>query len=312
MTVPRPHLAREIIFAIGDNMRDGLEPLLTRTLAPSLYQVYLHPEDYDRLRTIFRDIEAEAKTHLDRELEALNRRAAPVAQKVKGRLPRKLAERLPAEETGPPPMRHVPASGEWHIRFQEDPNESLEPGEIEVVSELAVEEETGYAAGNPTQRIAVSTTRRLGRSESSRIREPSVPRERGSEEGTPESGGGPGAEAPTAPVASAAGCGAFLEYAADGGDVQRFDLDKEEVFVGRGAVDVWVDLRLDTVPDVSRKHARLRREPASGRWFVQDLSQFGTLVDGRPVPRQGELELHDGAGIQLAGALTLTFRQASG
>jgi hypothetical protein len=305
VSVQRPHLAREIIFAIGDNMREGLEPLLTRTLAPSLYQVYLHPDDYDRLRTIFREIEAEAKAYLDRELEGLNRRAAPVAQKVKGRLPRRLAEHMPAEDASSPPMRHVPASGEWHIRFQEDPNESLEPGEIEVVSELAVEEAPGYAAGNPTQRIAISTTRRLGRSESSRIQR---------DDAAPAAPAAASTEAPTAPVgppAPAAPPPAFLEYPAEGGGARRFDLDKDEVFVGRGAVDVWVDLRLDTVPDVSRKHARIRRDAAAGRYRVQDLSQFGTTVDGRAVPAGGELELRDGAVLELAGAVALTFRQAA-
>jgi pSer/pThr/pTyr-binding forkhead associated (FHA) protein len=190
-------------------------------------------------------------------------------------------------------MRHVPASGEWHIRFQEDPNESLEPGEIEVVSELAVEEQAAYATGNPTQRIAISTTRRLGKSESSR-------RDREAEP----------TEAPTAPVTPPRPA-AFLEYALDDG-ARRFDLDKDEVFVGRGAVDVWVDLRLDTVPDVSRKHARIRREGSAGRYWVQDLSQFGTTVDGRRVPDGGELELRDGSVLVLAGAVVLTFRQAAG
>ena len=55
MPPARPQLAREIILAIGDNMREGLEPLLTRTLAPSLYQVYLHADDHDRLRGVFRE-----------------------------------------------------------------------------------------------------------------------------------------------------------------------------------------------------------------------------------------------------------------
>jgi hypothetical protein len=90
MSSKRPQLAREIILAIGDNMRQGLEPLLTRVLAPSLYQVYLHPDDFDRLRVIFREIEAEAKAHLDRELQALDRQARPAHARLRERLPQRV------------------------------------------------------------------------------------------------------------------------------------------------------------------------------------------------------------------------------
>ncbi len=54
--------ARDMILAIAENMRSSLEPLVTKTIAPSLYQVYLHAEDHERLRTIFGEIEREAKT----------------------------------------------------------------------------------------------------------------------------------------------------------------------------------------------------------------------------------------------------------
>ena len=61
--------ARDVILAVAENMKSSLEPLVTKTLAPSLYQVYLHGEDYERLRTIFGEIEAEAKELLDREMQ---------------------------------------------------------------------------------------------------------------------------------------------------------------------------------------------------------------------------------------------------
>ena len=48
--------ARDVILAVAENMKSSLEPLVTKTLAPSLYQVYLHAEDYERLRTIFGEI----------------------------------------------------------------------------------------------------------------------------------------------------------------------------------------------------------------------------------------------------------------
>src|SRR3954470_6288450 len=36
---------RDVILAIGENMGQSLEPLVTKTIAPSHYQVYLHPDD---------------------------------------------------------------------------------------------------------------------------------------------------------------------------------------------------------------------------------------------------------------------------
>ena len=73
---------RDIVLAIGENMRQSLEPLVTKTIAPSLYQVYLHADDYDRLRTLFGELEAEAKALLDGELERLNRGAAPAFPRI--------------------------------------------------------------------------------------------------------------------------------------------------------------------------------------------------------------------------------------
>jgi hypothetical protein len=298
MSTSRPHLAREIILAIGDNMREGLEPLLTRTLAPSLYQVYLHPDDYDRLRTVFREIETDAKAYLDRELKALDRGARPARDRLRERLPGPVRALTPAAADGPV-MRHVAAGGEWHIRFQEDPNDELQPGEIEVLSELAVGDEVGYGSGRKTHRIAVATTRKLQRSSSRRAVE-----ELAGETGAPSGSASAPEAAPAAPPA------AWLEYDV-AGDRQRFALDKDEVVVGRGAVDVWVDLRLDTLPDVSRRHLKIRREPAADRYWLEDLSQFGTSVDGRPVAPSAPVELRDGARIGLADVLSMVFRRAS-
>jgi hypothetical protein len=37
---------------------------------------------------------------------------------------------------------------------------------------------------------------------------------------------------------------------------------KNQIVIGRGGRDYWTDLKLNTLPDVSREHVRLRREPA--------------------------------------------------
>ncbi|HEX6972502.1 MAG TPA: FHA domain-containing protein, partial [Limnochordia bacterium] len=82
----------------------------------------------------------------------------------------------------------------------------------------------------------------------------------------------------------------------------------------------WTDLKLDTLPDVSREHLRLRRDPATGQFFVKDLSRLGTTVNGEKVPssiefaegekrdRNVEAPVPKQARIGLAGVVFLEFR----
>lgn len=275
---------RDVILAIGENMRQSLEPLVTKTLAPSLYQIYLHPDDYDHLRTIFGELETEAKKLLDDELARLNRvPAAPLGRLLK--LVKKGEEPAPAE----PAMKYVSAEGRWVIRFQEDPNGTLEPGDIEVVSEFAQPPTAGYGAGSKTRRI--STTRRLGQTDVV-VRQETV---------------------------DSIGSLARLSFTDKRGP-QTYLMTKNEIVIGRDAPDVWVDLRLDTLPDVSREHARLQRT-AEGQFRLKDLSKLGTTVNGAPIPRSlesagGEVrdldrwfDLPDKAKIGLAGVVVLDFER---
>jgi len=268
---------RDIILAIADNMRASLEPLVTETIAPSLYQVYLHAEDYDHLRTLFSKIEAEARKLLDGELERMNKGAVPPLQRL-------LRRKEPTE----PAMRYLSAEGRWYIRFQEDPNGTLNAGDIEVVSEFAQVPAAGYGAGSKTRRI--STTRRLGQNTVSRRELTDVQQ-----------------------------AFARINYQ-DNRGAQTYLMTKDEIVIGREAPDVWVDLRLDTLPDVSREHARVQRT-AEGRFRIKDLSKLGTTVDGSPIASSLEVvngetrdldrwvDLPDRARIGLAGVVNLQFER---
>jgi hypothetical protein len=93
--------------------------------------------------------------------------------------------------------------------------------------------------------------------------------------------------------------------------------------VGRGGRDYWTDLKLDTLPDVSREHFRLRRDAASGKFFLKDLSRLGTTINGEKAPssiefddgdrrdRNLEAPVPDQARIGLAGVIFLDFRSTS-
>src|SRR5580700_8897035 len=98
-----PATAREIILEIVRNMREGLEPLHYSTLAPSIFHVYLHPDDMERLRGIIPRIVEEARRALDAELESLNRAS----------LGERLGERLKIARRGDPKI--APPDGGWQI-----------------------------------------------------------------------------------------------------------------------------------------------------------------------------------------------------
>jgi hypothetical protein len=77
-----------------------------------------------------------------------------------------------------------------------------------------------------------------------------------------------------------------------------------------------VDVQVIAPPKVSREHFRLRHD--RGRFFIQDVSAWGTAVDGEAIPpavkgadgitRPGaERELPAAARIDLAGGLVMHF-----
>jgi hypothetical protein len=279
-----PATAREIIQEILRNMREGLEPLHYSTIAPSIYHVYLHPDDMDRLRGILPRVIDEARRALDAEAAALNRAS--------------LGERLKIAKRSDPKIE-IPEGG-WQVSFLENTDDGVEPGEILISSELGLPAKPEFGSGSMTKRIA--TRRNVS--------------------------GGSTTWAPAAPVAAApaavaappdAGAFAVIEYE-DNGVRRSFSITKDQVVVGRGGRDYWTDLKLDTLPDVSREHFRLRRDPASGNFFLKDVSRLGTTIDGERAPssievvdgekrdRNVEVPLPEKARIGLAGVVFLEFR----
>jgi hypothetical protein len=274
-------------------MREGLEPLHYSTLAPLLYNVYLHPDDLDRLRGILPRIVDEARKALDEEVVALNK--ASLSEKLK--LTRRSAPKIVVPEAG------------WQIRIVENTDDDVEPGDIVIYSELAMPAKAEYGAGSMTKRIA---TRRLGgKLSSSSSYDTAAPvRPPDSAAQTPL------AMSPADPGEVAAF--AIIEYE-DRGGRKLFRMTRDQIVVGRGGRDYWTDLKLDTLPDVSREHFRLRRDP-SGNFYLKDLSRLGTTINGDPAPssiefvdgekrdRNLEAAVPEKARIGLAGVLYLEFR----
>jgi pSer/pThr/pTyr-binding forkhead associated (FHA) protein len=112
---------------------------------------------------------------------------------------------------------------------------------------------------------------------------------------------------------------AQLAYADEHGP-HVFVMRKDVVSIGRGGSAHWVDVQVTTGPRVSREHCRIRRAD-DGRFFLQDLSTWGTSVNGQRVKpfvhtsTAGQLEetgqeheLSRNARIELADALLIEFQ----
>jgi len=281
---PTSATARDVILEIVRNMKEGLEPLHYSTLAPAVYHVYLHSDDMERLRAIVPRIVEEARRALDAEVEALN--GPSIVERLK------LAKRAVPKVAAP--------EGGWQIRVLENTDDEVAAGDILIYSELALPVKAELGAGSMTRRIA---TRKLGATQV-----------------TNTSPAAPPAEAPAAETpAPDDGAFAVIEYADNTGR-KTFRMTKDEIVVGRGGRDYWTDIKLDTLPDVSREHFRLRRDAASGSFFLKDLSRLGTTIDGQAAP--SSIDFSEGskrdlnveapvpaqARIGLAGVVFLDFR----
>jgi len=291
---------RDIIDQVIENMRSQGEELRYSTIVPAAYDVYLHPDDFQRFESLAGMIADQARRALDEELAKLNR-ASPIEARVRGALRR---PRLPHERAG----------AAWEIRLICDPNDELAPGDILVDSTLVVPESESLS-GSRTRRIV--TTRR-GDQVESRVA-PALPSAPAVAPPAPPLAAAPRVETPAADATPAAGALATLTYRDENGE-HEFRMEKPQVVVGRGGPGYWVDLKLRTVPDVSRDHMRLRYDAQERRFYIKDLSTLGTTVNGASIPssielreservdRNVEVPLPPEAEIGLAGAVFIRFR----
>jgi FHA domain len=209
---------------------------------------------------------------------------APLGNKLSSKL--KLVRKLAPKVEAPP--------GGWTIDILENTDDETQPGDIVIYSELALPAKPDYGTGSMTKRIATS---RLGGEVKSAQKYEEKP-------------------------AGVAETFATLAYE-DSKGRQSYRMTKNQIVIGRGGRDYWTDLTLETLPDVSREHIRLRRDPTTGKFFVKDLSRLGTTIDGRKIPssveyageekkdKNLEVDLPPRARIGLADVVFLDF-QAGG
>jgi FHA domain-containing protein len=193
----------------------------------------------------------------------------------------------------PPPVQS--ASPDWHVEFVRDPDGEIEEGAMLIDSELMLPAQPELGVGERTRRMTTA----VSPSRTTMTREEIV-------------------DVAGSPVTHTVF--ARLSYE-DRSGRHTHEVVKDTVTIGRGGIAYPVDIRVSTSEDVSREHARIRRDPQTGRFFLIDLSLLGTTLNGRHVPRGyeeadgakrengAETPLPDRGRIGLADTLYLDFER---
>jgi FHA domain len=251
----------------------------------SVFHVYLSGRDLRRLGPVLERTKAEGIRALNEALSALN--------KKKLRIPG-----FPSQA-----KRYEAIGDGWTIEFHENTDDDADENPLIIQSEFSQAEKTHRDADD---RIGTETVRITKRQAGGGITTTTTETIR------------------TANMLNRTANGtvyATFEYQDERGS-QQFEMTKERIKIGRGAVDTWVDLRLHAKQDISREHVQVRLDPDTGKFFIKDLSTYGTTVDGKKlapsIDRTGGVEndlnleapLPAKAKIGLAGVMTLQFRAA--
>lgn len=271
----------EIVNFVLEEMEAGMCPTYYSYIVPSVYDVYIHTEDLERLRPLEQRMREETATALNEKLSKLNRAAAP-----------KLKLPLGAKNK---PVKRYETLGEWSIEFHENTDDDAGENPLVIHSSFPVTADAEDRVGTLTERVSrrrsdgqtlTTSTQRTGNLD----------------------------------TRSAAGIVyANLAYEDDTG-AHTFQMTKDLLKIGRGSADHWVDLKLKAKKDISREHVQIRRDPSTGQIFIKDLSTLGTTVDGKrlqpsiqringeEVDANVEMPLPSKARIGLAGVLSIDFK----
>ncbi len=233
-----PVTGGRITEAVIAEMAAGGEPLSKAVLVPSIFRVYLHPRDWDRLYPILHELRGDVESELDSALERLNKPLASLPVKYglrKAKVHRRVKEY-------------------WQIDFYPNRDDDAPAGEFLIISDFPDPPRKTELEGGETVRVTRFGTH-------------------------------PGTGQRLDPARRPETVYAQIWFADEYGR-RSYLMTRNEVHIGRGGAGRWVDLELRTeIPDVSREHAIIRRNPNSGAFEIKDLSRFGTSVNGTAVPR---------------------------
>jgi hypothetical protein len=188
---------------------------------------------------------------------------------------------LSLSRRGKTAKEHKIACRDWDIEFL--PDVEVPVGDVEIHSELNETVQPGYRGTKTTliSREPSASAVRTGQTTTGQMRA-------GFEPSRPEN------------------VYAEMRYQDDSGP-QVYLMVQNCVRIGRGGNDQPMDLALYTNDEVSREHLVIRRDPATGAFFVSDSSTNGTWINGKRLRKSAEEPLPDRAEISVGEILTLQF-----
>src|SRR5262249_24905861 len=128
----------------------NLYPLPYTTLPPTIFYVYLHPTDFDRIEGVLPRLVSQLQQELSDEVRRINQ----------GREKSGVLSRLIARAEAPP--IEVPRSG-WDVHVNADGNGTLQPGRLGIDSMLPLPPPLEFG-GPATTRIVKAVVTETGRS----------------------------------------------------------------------------------------------------------------------------------------------------
>jgi len=315
MSESRRPTAKRILEGIIQAMFDAQEPLDDDlVLVPSVFDILLHPDAYQELQVLMPRITTQARKRLDKELDQLNQYRTGGMRLFLRRLFSPLlrlffVDRY-VQRTSSAPITYERAGGNWSIDFLISAESGVEPGYLAVETNFATQSQTTYR-GRPTINIRRRTTLLSdGRFETVLSADTAGHRKQGKQVVS-------AVAAPrTARTTSSTNVLARLSYEDNSGR-HVYYMRKEQIIIGRRDDPAhYLDVALDTIPDVSREHARIRHETRTGDFSIKNVSRFGATIGGSKIESSLNDEnedintwhpLPDVAEIGLANAVFIQF-----
>ena len=322
MSTPEPDRprAKEVIEALIEALHKGTEDFYSVSYVPGTYEVYLHPNALAEFQGSMLDLfRPEAELALQDTLDKLNekhpikrvKKAASFFQRLRqSKLMTKAVELASEQE---PAIRYRRAGYAWEISLHAA-HDAKSIDYLKVIAELAAPEQQRLDQKKATRRITVRNRDGTYKTSMAPAGEPppqppptrpvSKATQRSEEPQRPEEPQRSEEPQPGPPDDTLAGKPLARLTFTDEEGPQSYIMDRPEILIGRSDPEYpHVDLKLNTLTDVSREHLRLRYDATKKAFFVADLSSLGAHLDGRALPNDEKIwtPVPDTATFKLAG-----------